>query len=137
MCTSPTSALSNQVHLFVCCLFTNHFQVCRGQHDKNTARSAFFFLNSVTVNTDLSLAKNSGYTTDTAVIEYRNGMIERWVQLCVDNNIYEVCGHHWIASSSTMSSECSLTLTKTRSLPQTRRHVPKDLLPCGFQMFVE
>jgi len=51
VCASPTSALSNQVHLFVCCLFPNHFQVCCGHHDKKTARSAVLFLDSVTVNT--------------------------------------------------------------------------------------
>ena len=77
------------------------------------------------------------YNTDTVVIEYKDWMIERWVQLCVDNDVYEVCGHHWIESSSSMSSGCSLTLSKTRSLPLTRRHAPKDLSPSGFQMFVE
>jgi len=49
VCASPTSALSNQVHLFVCCLFPNHFQVCCGHHEKkNRAKSGFLF--SVTVN---------------------------------------------------------------------------------------
>jgi len=65
--------LSNQVHLFVCCLrvefllktdsgypkdtgvnnnlFPNHFQVCCGHHNKKTARSAIFFLGQCPVNT--------------------------------------------------------------------------------------
>jgi len=63
VCASPTSAMSNQVHLFVCCLFPNHFQDCCGHHNKTTARSAVFFgtvsrsIQQCTQN--LRLAKNS------------------------------------------------------------------------------
>jgi len=77
------------------------------------------------------------YNTDTAVIEYKDGIIERWIQLLIDNDVYEVCAQQWIASSSSMPSGCSLILGKTRSLPLTKRHAQKDLSHCGFQMFVE
>ena len=77
------------------------------------------------------------YNTDTAVIEYRDGMIERWVQLCIDNDVYKVCGHYWISSLSSMPLECSLTLSRICCLPLTKRHAAKDLSPCGLQMFVE
>jgi len=53
LCASPTSALSNQIHLFVCYLFPNHFQVCCGHHEnKNRAKSGFLLkkMDSVTVN---------------------------------------------------------------------------------------
>ena len=41
LCASPTSALSNQLHLFVCCLFPNHFQVCCTT--KKPREAPFFF----------------------------------------------------------------------------------------------
>jgi len=77
------------------------------------------------------------YNTDTVVIEYKDGIIEKWVQLLIDNDVYEVCGHQWIASSSTMPSGYSLTLSKTRSLALTRRCAQKNLSHCVLQMFVE
>jgi len=77
------------------------------------------------------------YNTDTAVVEYKDGMIDSWVQLCIDNEVYEVCAHQWIVSLSSMPSECSLTLIKTRSLPMTKRHPHKDISQCGFQIFVD
>ena len=77
------------------------------------------------------------YNTDTAVVEYKDGIIDSWVQLCIDNDVYEVCRHQWISSLSSMPLGCSLTLIKTRSLPMTKRHPHKDISQCGFQIFVE
>ena len=68
---------------------------------------------------------------DTAVVEYKHGMIEKWVQLCLDNDVYKVDGHDWIKGSAFLPSECSL------SLALTRRHAARDFSAHKRQMFVE
>lgn len=77
------------------------------------------------------------YSTDTAVVEYKHGMIEKWVQLCLDNDVYKVDGHDWIKGSVFLPSECSLSLHKTGSLALTRRHAARDFSAHKRQMFVE
>ena len=53
VCVCITNVRIVNSSTFVCLfVFSNHFQVCCGHHDKKTTRSAvFLFLDSVTVNT--------------------------------------------------------------------------------------
>jgi hypothetical protein len=69
--------------------------------------------------------------TDTAFIDYKDGVFEKWVQLCIDNDIYAVRAQHIVGSIH------SLTLYKSYALELPKRGCRKDLSVSRFRVCVQ
>jgi hypothetical protein len=106
-------------------------------------RGCYFFLNGDSLHGLFENGRASSgmvymwNNTDTTFVDYKDGLVENWVQMCLDNDIYKVCGQSRISKIGSLCPEYSLTLYKTGSLGLVKRNPIKDFSMSFMSIFVD